>query len=69
LPEYTHLAFTVPAEEFGDAVTRLQDAGVTFAQAASTQHIEHAFVEQEAFDMPWKESLGVDADYLRRLKA
>jgi sugar phosphate isomerase/epimerase len=39
-----------------------------FAQAAKTQHIEHAFVEQEAFDMPWKESLKVDADYLRSFK-
>jgi sugar phosphate isomerase/epimerase len=39
-----------------------------FAQAAKTQHIQHAFVEQEAFDMPWKESLKVDADYLRRFK-
>jgi len=39
-----------------------------FAQAAKTQHIQHAFVEQEAFDMPWKESLKVDADYLRNFK-
>jgi sugar phosphate isomerase/epimerase len=39
-----------------------------FAQAAKTQHIEHAFVEQEAFDMPWKESLRVDAEYMRSLK-
>jgi sugar phosphate isomerase/epimerase len=39
-----------------------------FAQAAKTQHIQHAFVEQEAFDMPWKESLKVDADYLRTFK-
>ena len=38
-----------------------------FAQAAKNQHIQHAFVEQEAFDMPWKESLKVDADYLRGL--
>jgi catechol 2,3-dioxygenase-like lactoylglutathione lyase family enzyme len=29
LPEYTHLAFTIPAEEFSDAVIRLQEAGVT----------------------------------------
>lgn len=36
-----------------------------FAQAAKTQHIEHVFVEQEAFDMPWKESLKMDADYMR----
>ena len=40
-----------------------------FAQAAKTQHIQHAFVEQEAFDMPWKESLKVDADFMRSFKA
>lgn len=40
-----------------------------FAQAAKTQHIQHAFVEQEAFDMPWKESLKVDADFMRNFKA
>lgn len=40
-----------------------------FAEAARSQHIEHAFVEQEAFDMPWKESLKVDADYMRKLGA
>ena len=40
-----------------------------FEQAAKTQHIEHAFVEQEAFDMPWKESLKVDAAYMRTFKA
>lgn len=39
-----------------------------FAQAAKTQHIQHAFVEQEAFDMPWKDSLKMDADYLRSFK-
>lgn len=39
-----------------------------FAQAAKTQHIEHLFVEQEAFDMPWRESLKLDADYLQGLK-
>lgn len=39
-----------------------------FAQAAKTQHIVHAFVEQEAFDMPWKDSLKIDADYLRNFK-
>jgi len=38
-----------------------------FAQAKKTQHIRHAFVEQEAFDMPWKDSLKVDAAYLRTL--
>jgi sugar phosphate isomerase/epimerase len=39
-----------------------------FAQAAKTQHIQHALVEQEAFDMPWKESLKVDADFMRNFK-
>jgi sugar phosphate isomerase/epimerase len=39
-----------------------------FTQAAKTQYIEHAFVEQEAFDMPWKESLKVDAEYMRNFK-
>ncbi len=45
------------------------DYGPIVAQAAKSQHIVHAFVEQEAFDMPWKESLKVDADYVRNLKA
>ena len=36
--------------------------------SAKTQKIEHNFVEQEAFDMPWKESLNVDAEYMRALK-
>ena len=40
-----------------------------FAQAAKTQHIQHAFVEQEAFNMPWKQSLKVDADYMRGFKS
>ena len=40
-----------------------------FAEASRSQHIEHAFVEQEAFDMPWKDSLKVDADYMRKLTA
>jgi sugar phosphate isomerase/epimerase len=38
-----------------------------FAQAAENQKITHAFVEQEEFDMPWKESLKVDADYMKNL--
>jgi len=39
-----------------------------FAQAAKTQKIRHAFVEQEAFTMPWKESLKTDAEYMKKLK-
>jgi sugar phosphate isomerase/epimerase len=38
-----------------------------FAQAAKNQKIRHAFVEQEEFDIPWKESLKVDADYMKNL--
>jgi sugar phosphate isomerase/epimerase len=38
-----------------------------FAQAAENQKITHAFVEQEEFDIPWKESLKVDADYMKKL--
>jgi sugar phosphate isomerase/epimerase len=38
-----------------------------FAQAAENQKITHAFVEQEEFDMPWKESLKVDAEYMKNL--
>jgi len=38
-----------------------------FAQAAKNQKITHAFVEQEAFDIPWRESLKVDATYLKGL--
>ena len=38
-----------------------------FAQAAKNQKITHAFVEQEAFDIPWQESLQVDAAYLNNL--
>jgi sugar phosphate isomerase/epimerase len=65
--------FSLPAnpspENHEAKVTELGRGSVdyrpVFAQAAKTQHIQHAFVEQEAFDMPWKESLKVDADYLR----
>ena len=55
----------------GDKVTELGRGSIDyrpiFAQAAKTQHIAHAFVEQEAFDMPWQESLKVDAAYMRGL--
>jgi sugar phosphate isomerase/epimerase len=39
-----------------------------FAQAAKTQKIRHIFVEQEAFDMPYMESLKTDAKYIKNLK-
>ncbi|MGA7220565.1 MAG: sugar phosphate isomerase/epimerase [Candidatus Sulfotelmatobacter sp.] len=36
-------------------------------EAAKKAHIEHAFVEQEEFDMPAMEALKIDADYMRAL--
>jgi sugar phosphate isomerase/epimerase len=36
-------------------------------EAAKKAHIEHAFVEQEEFDMPPMEALKIDADYMRVL--
>jgi sugar phosphate isomerase/epimerase len=39
-------------------------------RAVKTGSLKHIFVEQEAFpDMPWKQSLQVDAEYLNKLKA
>jgi sugar phosphate isomerase/epimerase len=39
-------------------------------RAVKPGSIKHMFVEQEAFpDMPWKQSLQVDAEYLKKLKA
>lgn len=37
------------------------------AQARKNQRIRHAFVEQEAFDVPWEESLKIDAAYMKSL--
>lgn len=61
-----------PTPESHDAkVTELGQGTIDyhpiFAEAKRSQHIEYAFVEQEAFNLPWKESLKVDADYLRKL--
>ena len=59
-----------PSYETRDAkVTELGQGTINyqpiFAEAAHTQQIEHAFVEQEAFDMPWQQALKVDANYLK----
>jgi sugar phosphate isomerase/epimerase len=37
--------------------------------AASRGHIRHIFVEQEGYDVPVWDSLKIDADYIRSLKA
>jgi sugar phosphate isomerase/epimerase len=66
-------------KDFKDLAAGLKGAKVTelgmgnidyrpiFQQAKKTQKIRHAFVEQEAFDMPWLDSLKVDANYMRSL--
>jgi sugar phosphate isomerase/epimerase len=66
------LASNSSPEQHDPKVTELGRGSVDyrpiFEQAAKTQQIQHAFVEQEAFDMPWRESLKVDADYMRTFK-
>jgi sugar phosphate isomerase/epimerase len=42
--------------------------GPIFQAAAKTGHIKHMFVEQEEFDMPWRQALKVDADYMKKFK-
>jgi len=55
-----------PAAELGRGVI---DYRPIFAAAAQTGHIRHCFVEQEEFDMPPMQSLKIDADYMRKLRA
>jgi sugar phosphate isomerase/epimerase len=43
------------------------DYGPILQEAAKAGRIKHVFVEQEAFDMPYIESLKVDRDYMRKL--
>jgi sugar phosphate isomerase/epimerase len=42
----------------------LDNAGIVAASRSAA--LEHVFVEQEGFDVPWVESLRVDADWLRK---
>jgi len=64
-PDHVPGAHDVKVTELGKGTI---DYHPIFAQAAKTQQIKHAFVEQESFDMPWKESLKVDAEYLRTFR-
>ncbi len=54
------------AAELGQGVI---DYRPIFRAAAQTGHIKHCFVEQEEFDMPAMQSLKIDADYMRKLRA
>ncbi len=61
----------IPLTDLHDArVTELGMGSINyhpiFAEAARSQHIEHAFVEQEAYDMAWPQALQLDSDYLRK---
>lgn len=66
-----HLKDVAPGPNYESKVTELGRGDIdykpVFAQAKKNQNIRHAFVEQEAFDVPWKESLKIDAEYMKRL--
>jgi sugar phosphate isomerase/epimerase len=65
-----HLPSTPLTDPHAAKVTELGlgsiDYHPIFVEAARSQHIEHAFVEQEAFDMAWQQALQLDSDYLRK---
>jgi sugar phosphate isomerase/epimerase len=66
-----HLKDVAPGPNHEPKVTELGRGDIDYkpviAQAKKNQNIRHAFVEQEAFDVPWKESLKIDAEYMKRL--
>jgi sugar phosphate isomerase/epimerase len=63
---HSSVADPPPATELGRGTA---DYPAIF-RAVKPGSIQHFFVEQEAFpDMPWKQSLQVDAQYLEKLKA
>ena len=64
-PHSSGIAHDAPVTELGKGTI---DYRPICAEAAKSQKIEHSFVEQESFDMPWKDSLKVDAEYVRGLK-
>ncbi|MES2394006.1 MAG: TIM barrel protein [Acidobacteriota bacterium] len=61
-----------PTSREGSEVVELGRGNIDYApilaQASHSQSIEHMFVEQEAFTVPWKESIAIDAAYLKRLE-
>jgi sugar phosphate isomerase/epimerase len=66
-----HLKDIEPGPNHEPKVTELGRGDIHYppviAQAKKNQTIRHAFVEQESFDVPWKESLQIDAEYMKRL--
>ena len=66
-----HLKERVATPDHEPKVTELGRGDIDYkpviAQAKKNQRIRHAFVEQEAFDAPWRESLKIDAEYMKTL--
>jgi sugar phosphate isomerase/epimerase len=66
-----HLKEVAAGPDHEPKVTELGRGDIDYkpvlAQAKKNQRIRHAFVEQEAFDVPWKESLKIDAAYMKKL--
>jgi sugar phosphate isomerase/epimerase len=62
---------TPPSNTNRPAVAELGQGTIDYApifeEAAKAGHIKHCFAEQEAFNVPWTQSLKIDADYLRKL--
>src|SRR5438105_1411418 len=66
-----HLKEVAASPDHEPKVTELGRGDIDYrpvvAQAKKNQRVRHAFVEQEVFDIPWKESLKIDVDYMRML--
>jgi sugar phosphate isomerase/epimerase len=62
-----------PESREGSKVVELGRGNIDYrpilAEASRSQSIEHMFVEQEAFTVPWKESITIDAAFLQKLEA
>ena len=66
-----HLKDVAAGPDHEPKVTELGRGDIDYkpvlVQAKKNQRIRHAFVEQEAFDLPWQESLKLDAKYMKEL--
>jgi sugar phosphate isomerase/epimerase len=66
-----HLEEVGPGPNHEPKVTELGRGNIDYkpiiAQAKKNQTVRHAFVEQESFEVPWKQALKIDAEYMKRL--
>jgi sugar phosphate isomerase/epimerase len=64
-------AATPPSNTNRPTVAELGQGTIDYApileEAAKAGYVKHCFAEQEAFNVPWIQSLKIDADYLRKL--